>query len=161
LRNIKLPRSLIHKDALTAALKPYAGTQYILNTFMDDESVQFTKAIGNELDAAGWVRKQPAGLNLGIPAMDIIFREGSAKEIVPSCVENGISVHAHTKRTLAELQAQQFENLPQSIRVALLLVNSIPPSIAPSDPGNVQVGVVDPKPEEETVPMTICVGKKP
>ena len=161
LRNLKMLRSLIHTKELTTALKPYKGTEYVLNTFQDDESIQFTRAIGNELEAAGWVRKQPAGPNLGIPAMNVFFHDGSTKEIVPSCLENGISVHAYTKLPLAALQAMPFSALPQSIRAALAFIKSAAPSISPPDPGNVHAGAVDPKPEEETVPMTICVGKKP
>jgi hypothetical protein len=155
---IKTPRSLVHISELAAALKAYKGTEYTLNVFMDDEAAQFTKDVARALDEAGWVRKQPAGINIGIPALSIDF--GHGVEIVPSCIETGVSVHAFTKEPLASLQTLPFTSLPKTIRAALMLTNTLAPHIAPPEERNVAVGVVDPKPAEG-VPIRICVGKKP
>lgn len=156
---IKTPRSLIHADELVAALRPFSGTEYILNVFLDDESMRFTQAVAKALDAAGWVRKQPTTTIIGIPTMGIVLGHGAA-ENVPACVQTGISLHVHTKESLAVLQSTPSQSLPKTIQAALSLKAAIAPSISPPDERNVMAGFVDPTPPE-TVPMTICVGKKP
>lgn len=159
LTRIKTPRSLIHVDELVAALKPFSGSEYTLNVFMDDESIQFTKAVAGALGAAGWVRKQPAGIDLGIPTVTIVFGQG-ASENVPACLDTGISLHAHAKESVAVLQSRPLQSLPKTIQAALALRSAITLSISPPDERNVARGILDPKPEEGVL-MTICVGKKP
>jgi hypothetical protein len=159
LTRLKTPRSLVHSEELIAALKPFNGSEYTLNVFMDDESMQFTKAVAGALAAAGWVRKQPGGINLGIPTMEIVLGQGAA-EHVPACVATGISLSAHAKESLAVLQALPPQSLPKTVQAAIALNWAIARSISPPDERNVVTGVIDPKPAE-VGPMTICVGKKP
>jgi hypothetical protein len=159
LNRIRSPRSITNEPALIAALTPFKGTEYTLNVFMDDESLQFIRAVAGALDAAGWVRVQPKGLNLGIPSFDVVFRQGPP-EIVPSCVETGISPHAHAKESISVLQSLPIQSLPKTLQAALALKSAMALSIFPSDERNVAVGVVDPQ-LGDGLPITICVGKKP
>jgi hypothetical protein len=155
---LKTPRSLVGSDKLIAALKPFSGTEYTLNVFMDDESIQFTKVVAGALDEAGWVRK-PAVIALGIPTMEIVFKQGTS-ERVPACVDTGISLRAHAKESLAVLQATPVASLPKTVGAAFALKSEIAASISPSDERNVVNGIIDPK-QEEGIPVMICVGKKP
>lgn len=156
---LKTPRSLVDTDKLVAALKPFSGTEYVLNVFLDDEAVQFTKDVAGALDAARWVRKQPMGIDIGIPTMRIALGQGPA-ENVPACVETGVSLHAHAKESLAILQSTPVPSLPRTVQAAIALKSAIGPSISPPDERNVAVGIIDPEPGEG-MPLTICVGKKP
>jgi hypothetical protein len=160
LNRLKTPRSLVHSDELITALKPFNGTEYTLNVFMDDESMQFTKVVAGALEGAGWVRRQQSGIILGIPTMEIVFDQGAPPEHVPACLDTGISLHAHTKESLAALQSRPIQSLPKTIQAALVLKSAIALNISPPDERNVVSGVIDPKPEEG-IPITICVGKKP
>jgi hypothetical protein len=159
LKYIKTPRSIIQTDKLVAALKPFSGTEYVLNVFADDEAIQFTKQVAKILDAAGWVRKQPAGLDLGIPALDIVLGNGPA-EHVPECVDTGISLRAHAKESLAVLNSTPFPSLPKMVQAADTLAQNLGASISPPDEHNVMQGIMDPK-QEEGIPLSVCVGKKP
>jgi len=156
---IKTPRSLVHVTELVNTLKPFKGTEYTLNTFLDEESNQFTKIVAIALKEAGWIRKQPPTVFLGIPTMTLDLGE-TTPENVPACVDTGISLRAHAKETITVLQATPFEALPSAVRAALTLRNAIGPSISPPDERNAAVGLIDPKPAEGG-PITICVGKKP
>jgi hypothetical protein len=158
LYRLKTPRSLIRSGELIANLKHFGGTEYTLNVFMDDESIQFTKALASVLQAAGWVRQQPQGINLGVPTMAIVFDQGSA-ENVPACVETGISIYAHTKESIEILNSRPVQSLTKELQAALALKSAIALSISPSNERNVVSGIIDPKPAEG--PMTVCVGKKP
>ena len=158
LNRIRSPRSITDEPTFVSALTPFKGTEYTLNAFMDDESAQFTKVVARALDAAGWVRKQPTSINLGIPTLSILLDKGN--ENVPSCIDTGISIHAFTNESLAVLQSLQFPSLPKTVQAALMLKDTIAPHIFPPEERNVGQGVVDPKPADG-VPMTICVGKKP
>jgi hypothetical protein len=159
LNRLKTPRSLVHSEELIAALKPFSDSEYTLNVFMDDESIQFTKAVAVALKAAGWVRKQPASISFGIPTVEIVFDQGVA-EHVPACLATGISLNAHAKESLAVLRALPSQSLPKTVQAAGVLNSAIARSISPPDERNVVTGVLDPKPAEG-IPMTICVGKKP
>lgn len=158
LDRIKSPRSIVNRDKLTTDLRPFSGTVYVLNVFLDQESTEFIKAVAGALDAAGWVREQPKGMNLGVPTMRIDFGQGS--EYVPSCIESGIGLHVGTKESLPVLQSTPFPSLPKNVQAALTLKASIAASISPSDERNVVAGVIDPE-LGEGLPITICVGKKP
>ena len=157
---IKTPRSLSNESALIAALTPFKGTEYLLNTFADAESMNFTQTVGKTLDAAGWVRKQPKVVTLGVPTVTMVFEQGKEKESVPSCLEMGIGIHVRAKESLPTLQSTPFPNLPRNVQAALALANSIVTSISPADEHNVAPGIIDPEPGEG-LPITICVGKKP
>ena len=156
---IKTPRSLSNEAAFIAALTPFKGTEYLLNTFAEDESMKFTQALAKALDAAGWARKQPKVMTLGIPTMNMPFGQG--KEIVPSCLETGIGVHVRAKESLAELQATPVPNLPRNVQAAVALSDSIAASISPADEHNVAPGILLDPESGEGLPITICVGKKP
>jgi len=159
LNRIRSPRSITNEPALIAALTPFKGTEYMLNVFMDDESLRFTKVVAGALDAAGWVRKQPTVMNIGIPTFNVVFKQGST-EAVPACVETGISLHAHAKESISALQSLPLQSLPKTLKAASALKSAIASSISPPDERNVAVGVLDPQPGDG-IPMTICVGKKP
>jgi len=159
LNRLRTPRSLAHSDKLIAALKPFNGTEYTLNVFMDDESMEFTKVVAHTLETAGWVRKQPAGINLGIPTMRLVFDQG-VPEYVPACVNTGISLRAHVKESLEVIQSRSFQSLPKTLQAALVLKSAIALSVSPLDERNIVSAVLDPEPGEG-IPITICVGKKP
>jgi hypothetical protein len=155
---LKSPRSLTQLETLVSALRQYKGTEYVLNTFADQESMHLTVEIGKALKQAGWVRKQPPVMNIGIPTMSMIF-EGDVKEMVPSCVDTGVSINAHTKESLADLNSKPLQSAPMTVQAGMALRNALPAAIVPQADGNVAVGIIDPTPGEG--PMTICVGKKP
>jgi hypothetical protein len=157
LNRLKSPRSIVNRDQLAATLKPFNGTEYILNVYLDQESTEFVKAVAGALDAAGWIRKQPKGMDIGHPTMRIDF--GNGPEFVPACIESGISLHVRTKESLSVIQSTPFPRLSKDIQAALTLKASVAKSISPSDEGNVAAGIIDPEPGEG--PLTICVGKKP
>lgn len=156
---IKSPRSIVNRDKLTTDLRPFSGTVYVLNVFLDQESTEFIKAVAGALDAAGWVREQPKGMNIGNPTMQIDFGQ-QGLEYVPSCIESGIGIHVRTKESLPVLQSTPFPSLPKTVQAALTLKVSIAASISPSDERNVVAGVIDTEPGEG-LPIRICVGKKP
>ena len=158
LYRLKTPRSLIHVDELIDALKPFNGTEYALNTFMDNESSEFTKLVASALDASGWVRKQPTKLQLGIPTIEIFL--GRTAERVPACLDTGFGIHMHAKESLAILQSLPNNLLPKSVQAAVALKSAIGPSISPTNERNVDEGIIDQRPEENT-PLVVCVGKKP
>jgi hypothetical protein len=158
LDRIKSPRSIMNRDKLTTDLRPFSGTLYVLNVFLDQESTEFIKAVAGALDAAGWVREQSKGFAIGNPTMRIDFGQGL--EYVPSCIESGIGIHVGTKESLPVLQSTPFPSLPKTLQAALVLKASIAASISPSDEGNVAAGVID-REQGEGLPIRICVGKKP
>lgn len=159
LARIRTPRSLTNVPELVAALKAFKGTEYTVNVFMDNESIEFTKIVAGALDAAGWIRKQPAGMNIGVPTVEIDFDQG-AMQNVPACLDTGISLRAHAKESLAVLQSRPVQSLPKTVQAALALKSAFALSIFPPDERNVANGILDPRPADET-PVTICVGKKP
>lgn len=73
LAGIKTPRSLVNVKELIATLKPLKGTEYTLNVFQDDESIQFTKSVDEVLREAGWVRRQKGTYHLGVPSFNILM----------------------------------------------------------------------------------------
>lgn len=158
IKRLKTPRSIVNSNALATTLSPFSGTEYVMNVFLDQESTEFIKSVARELDAAGWIRKQPKVLNIGNPTMRIDFGQGA--EYVPSCIDTGVSLRVRTRIALAVLQSTPLQNEPRYIQAALILKNSIASSISPEDAGNVAAGIIDPEPGDEG-PITICVGKKP
>ena len=156
LNRLKIPRSLVHSDELIAALIRFHGTEYTLNVFADDESIKFTQSIAKTLDEAGWIRKQPTNTGIGVPTLGIHLSQG-AVEAVPTCVDTGISILAHSKESIEAIQ--RFP--PKAIQAAVALKSVLARSISPPDERNVlSGGVIDPE-LAEGIPMTICVGKKP
>jgi hypothetical protein len=156
---IKTPRSLIRTKELVDALKVFKGTEFTMNAFMDQESNRFSVIVARALKDAGWIRRQPAGINLGIPTMKTVFEESEKAENVPSCLDTGIMVHITEKESLAELQTRPFPSLSQTLRAGLALQGMIGPNISPLDENNVGKGGLDPEPGEEK--LRICIGKKP
>ncbi len=156
---IKTPRSLVRVTELVNALKPFKGTEFTLNAFMDDESNKFSVIVAQALKDAGWIRRQPAGMNIGIPTMRTVFAQGEKAENVPSCLDTGIAVHVVQKESLAELQARPLLSLSQKLRAGIALNQMIGPDISPPDENNVTKGVLDPEPGEEV--LRICIGRKP
>lgn len=156
---IKTPRSLIRTEQIVTALKPFEGTEFTLNVFADNESIEFTKIVASALKSAGWIRKQPKIANLGIPTISTTFDADTA-ENVPTCVDSGIEIRVWEKEPLAELQSMPVASLPKTLQTALVLHNVLAQTISPPDEQNVTKVMVDPKPSEEKT-MVICVGKKP
>ena len=158
LDRIKSPRSIVNRERLITDLRPFNGTVYVLDVYLDQESTEFVKVVAGALDAAGWVRKQSTGFAIGNPTMRIDFGQGL--EYVPSCIGSGIGIDVRTRESLPILQSTPFPSLPKTVQAALALRASIAASISPSDERNVVAGVIDPE-QGEGLPITICVGKKP
>jgi hypothetical protein len=164
LAEIKTPRSLINTKELIATLKPLKGTEYTLNVFQDDESIQFTKSIDHILQEAGWVRMQKGTYRLGVASFNIFREDSSAKdESVPVCVETGIQIHVRSTKSLQSLLATSASamDLPINIRNAAVLRGALQFSIAPTEERNVGEKVTLDEANPGEGPMVICVGKKP
>jgi len=158
LKRIRSPRSLINVPALIAALKPRKGTEYALNVFQDDESIRFTRVVDTILGQAGWIRKQPGVLKLGITSMNVFSQD--IKDAVPVCIETGLQIHAQSTESLQALQSRPVQYLPETIQAAIALRAALASSVSPSDERNVGDQVsLDTTPGEG--PVLICVGRKP
>jgi len=158
---IKTPRSLIHTDELITALKPFIGTEYILNVSQDDESIQFTKVVAKALDAAGWVRKQPTAVTLGTPTLGIVLSQDKAAENVPVCVETGIQIHIESTKSRDAINATIPRDLPKTIQAAILLRSSLPSDITPPEARNVAETLSLDSEKVDGKPMLLCIGRKP
>ncbi len=159
LRDIKSPRSLVNTNALIANLKPFKGTKYALNVFQDQESIEFTKALDSVLQAAGWVRNQPAGMRIGITTIKV-FGNGPT-DGAEVCVETGVRVHVVSAKPLSELQATPPQQLPIDIQAGAALRTMLPASLLPQDAHNVGEAVEIEPPPAYGSDLTICVGRKP
>jgi hypothetical protein len=159
LARIKTPRSLTNEPTLVAAILPFKGTEYTLNVFQDEEAIELTRAIDGILRQAGWVRKQPKGLRIGITAINV-FSENN-KDTVEVCLETGIQIHAPVKETVEVLRlTTQFSLLPKTVQAAGILRGALVSSVSPSDERNIRNNVlINNVPAEG--PVLICVGKKP
>jgi hypothetical protein len=155
---LKSPRSMGHTDKLIAALKPFKKTEFTLSTFADSESMNFTRDIAIALGAAGWIRKQPASINIGVPTFGLVF-EGDTKENVPECVETGVSIHVPTKETPEALNSSPPQYRPKIVLAGATLRSALSLSISPENDQNVAPGIIDNGLPEG--PISICVGKKP
>jgi hypothetical protein len=160
---LKTPRSLTNTTNLINSLKPFGGTEYTLNVFADQESIALTKMIGDALDAAGWIRKQPTNHSVGGVQYFNIFSD-KFEDSIPSCIEVGVNVHVVSQVPVDVLQSTPAPNLPKEVQAAGVLLDALIPSIAPSDESNV-VRVLevdkDKKPTIGNGPVIVCVGKKP
>ncbi len=159
---IRTPRSLTNAKELIALLKPLKGTEYTLNVFQDDESIQFTKSVDEVLREAGWIRRQKGTYRLGIPSFNI-FKDDTANndESVPVCVETGIQIHARSTKSLQSLLLMSATDLPINIRNAATLRGALQGSISPAEERNVGEKVILDEANPGEAPMVICVGKKP
>jgi hypothetical protein len=159
---IKTPRSLINVKELIATLKPLKGTEYTLNVFQDDESIQFTKSVDEVLREAGWVRRQKGTYHLGVSSFNI-FKDDTPNhdESVPVCVETGIQIHVRSTKSLQSLLAMSATDLPLDIRSAATLRGALQGSIAPPEEHNVGERLTLDEANPGEGPMVICVGKKP
>ena len=101
---IKTPRTLIKAPELIAALKMYKGSEYQVTVFEDEEATGLAQSIVAALDSAGWVRKQPEQ-NFYTPGITMDFGKGF--EMVPQCIETGVSVHTQTKIQIRKLMDTQ------------------------------------------------------
>jgi hypothetical protein len=155
---IKTPRFLTNTDHLIAAMEPFKGTEFTINSFMDTESSNFALISAKALAAAGWIRKQPAGMNLGVPSLSMTFDKD--KEIVPSCIDTGVSIHVPgTLSDAKRYSGAQIVSLPEQLQAGYALYQQLGAFIVPPDEQNVAVGLIDPR--LSVGPITICVGKKP
>jgi hypothetical protein len=158
LYRLTAPRSIVNTASVVAALQQFRGTEYTLNVFMDGESLDFVLAVAKVLDEAGWTRKQPTVLRLGIPDMLISFDK--VEEHVPACVDTGISLRAPTRQSLTMLQTTPRQLLSKPLQAALALQSAIAANISPPNKKNVVEGIIDPHPVPDG-PLIVCVGKKP
>lgn len=157
LARIKSPRSLTHVPELIAALELFKGTEYRLNVFQDDESIQFTKIVDDALNRAGWVRK-PA-YHLGITSIQVFGND--REQAVPICIETGIQVHFWSNESLAVLNARSFKDQSPTLRAAATLRAALVSSISPQDNRNVGDKVILDENSLDKFPLVICIGKKP
>lgn len=158
LSRLKMPRSLVGTGQLISAIKPFRGTQYLLEVSENPEAIQLTKDIGRALDAAGWIRKEPASHNIGVTYLNVFSDD--AKDAVPVCIRTGIEVSLKTTESIGSLQARPARYLPRRVKAAIALRSALVPSIYPPDEHNVKEQVrIDKDPGQG--PITICVGQKP
>jgi hypothetical protein len=158
LERIRSPRSVADVPGLIATLKPLSGTEYTFNVFQDDESIQFTKALDGVLSQAGWVRKQPGGLRIGITTLNVFSQD--RKDTVEVCIETGVQIHVRSTDSVQVLQTRSLQDLPKTIQSANVLRVALASHILPSDERNVGNQLsVETQPGEG--PTLICVGKKP
>jgi hypothetical protein len=162
MNRLKTPRSIVNSDSLIAALRPFSGTEYVLQVFLDQESTEFIKSVARELDAAGWVRKQPAGMNIGHPTMRIDF--GKGLEYVSSCIETGVNVHVFSQVPVETLQTTPAFNLPTEFGAANTVRTAFRVDIEPPDESNAGK-VIEVDADKNVIgadgQVGICVGKKP
>jgi hypothetical protein len=158
LARIRTPRSLTEVPELIAALTPFKGTEYRLNVFQDDESVQFTKVIDDVLNRAGWLRK-PSPQRLGIPSLAIFGKDN--EQAIPICVETGIQVHVWTEGSLDVLNARPLKDQPPTLQSAFALRVALVSHISPPDNRNVGGKLTLDQNSVDKLPLVICVGKKP
>jgi len=155
---INTPRSLTNEDALIAALSSFKGTEYTIYAFEDDETIQFTRQVGEVLGKIEWVRKQPVNHSIGVTYLNVFSSD--FKDAVPVCIETGVQVSVQTKESIAEIGSTPPQNLPKVVQAAIALRDALPSSVLPPHERNVSKSlVVDTEPNEG--PVSICVGKKP
>jgi hypothetical protein len=160
---LKTPRSLSNTANLIQALKPLTGTEYTLMTFADQESINLTREIGNALNGAGWIRKEPKTHSIGGVSYFNVFSD-KGDDSVPSCIEIGVNVHVFSQVAIDVLQSTPTLNLPKEVQAADALHNALMPSISPSGEGNVGSVLEVDKDKNPTIgdgPVIVCVGKKP
>ena len=160
---IKTPRSLTNESTMVSTLAAFKDTEYNLMVFEDSEAFDFTKAIDRVLHSAGWIRKQHAGMLIGIPNVHI-FGEDSPG--VDGCLETGVNVHVVTDESLESLRSKAYPDLPKPMQAAIVLKSLLVPNISPSDERNVGNNIeIDSLKQRESrggdAPLMICVGKKP
>jgi hypothetical protein len=162
LASIKTPRSLIKSKELIETLKRLEGTEYTLNVFQDDESIQFTKSVDEVLREAGWIRRQQGTYRLGVPSFNI-FKDNTPNhdESVPVCIETGVQIHVRSTKSLQSLSAMPQSNLPKTVLSAASLRSALQASIAPTEERNVGDRVILNEEDPGEGPIVICVGKKP
>lgn len=166
LSRLKTPRSLTDADALVAAIKPFAGIEFTLQTFGDQESFDLTREISKALHDAGWVQKQPTEHPIGLQ----YFKLGDDKDLdnIPGCFAVGVEVHVRSAVPLATILSTAVADLPKDVQIALSLRNALAPNIAPSDNRNVgsRVSIEDATDIAKYKgmgdgPVIVCIGKKP
>ena len=160
LNSIQTPRSLTNLARLDSALVPFKGTEYTINVFQDEESIELATELDGVLQKAGWVRKQPINRQLGITVLNFAFIDGS-KGFVNICIETGIQLHIRTPRTLEALRSLPSQETPKSALAAIGLRAALSTSISPANERNIGKGLLVDPPTKENEPMSICVGKKP
>ncbi len=158
LNRLRSPRSLIDESGLIAALLPFKGTEYTISVFQDDESIQLTKELGQVLDSAGWIRKEPSQHMLGLTYLNVFDQE--FKDSVPVCVATGIEIDAQITESAEAVQLAAPQNRPKSARAAGALWSALRQRVSPFDKGNLGRGVGIKMVRAEG-PVEICVGKKP
>lgn len=156
---IKTPRSLIRTKELINVLKSFKGTEFSFNTFLNEESDSLTRQLAPIFRQAGWIRKQPLKVNIGVPTFTTVFEIGEKGELVPSCLDSGVAIHITDRESLAQLQATPSAMLSQTLRAAVALHDILGASISPADEHNVALVSLDSAPEDEK--LRICVGSKP
>ncbi len=158
LQRLKSPRSLVEVPKLIADLSVFKGTEYRLNVFQDDESIQFTKIVDDALNRAGWLRK-PSPYKLGIPSLLVFGKD--REQAVPICIATGIQIYFWAEESLAVLNARPFKDQSPTLQAAFALRAALVSRISPQDNGNVGDKVTLDEHSEDKFPLVICIGKKP
>jgi hypothetical protein len=157
LQRLRAPRSLVEVPKLIADLRVFNGTEYRLNVFQDDESIQFTKIVDDALNRAGWLRK-PSPYKLGIASILIFGKD--REQAVPVCIETGIQIHFWADESLAVLNARPLKDQSPALQAAVALRLALVSHIAPTDNRNVGDKVSLDENSEDKFPLVICIGKK-
>jgi hypothetical protein len=130
LDRIRLPRELTHIPELATTLRPFKDTEYTFaSAFADEESMKLRKQIEGMLQLAGWKRLKVSTINLGIPALQISGRD----DFVNMGTSTGIHIVVDSSEPLETLQALPVAKLPPTIRLAMLLNDSIFSNLSPPE----------------------------
>lgn len=156
LQRLRTPRALFKADRFGRFLQRFPGTEYSLSTFQDDEAFELVRQIDAALQAAHWVRKQPA-MQLNVPAINIL----GSNDPVPVCFDLGIGVHSAEKEPSSAFEGIPYDRLPRRLQVAIDLRDALANSVSPQDSRNVMPKVLVDGKGGEPQPVRICVGRKP
>jgi len=153
LDKIRLPRSLTNVPELVSALEAFKDTEYTFSSvFQDGESIALLRALDTALQSAGWKRVKPPH---GFPAINVYGNEVNLAVTVG--FNAGVQVSVDSSEPLTVLQSLPVEKLPQLVRAAVVLNNSLSSHISPQ--GNAEAKVDVQQGTSKTI--RIAVGKKP
>ena len=160
LDQLKAPRALVNSKGLTVKLSKYKGTEYTINVFPDDESIQLAKTLDIALHESGWNRKQVVAP--GAPTTNT-FGDGPNDQ-TNLCLERGIVVHmagGASPELIVATSKRNVRELPKNLQIGVALCSILPSHIDPPDARNVGKDVKLAGGKSLDDPMQICVGQKP
>jgi hypothetical protein len=152
LARLKTPRSLTRIPELIAALKPFAGTEYVfVSVFADEESIYLLRAIDDVLQEAGWKRGKPVS---GFPGINIYGNEPKNFP-VPTGLNIGVQVSIQTPQELAT--DAPIQNLPLYVQAAGTLNFSLSNTLSPPQESAKLVN----QEKGDSQVVRIAIGRKP